>query len=112
MAELTENFSQNTVKSRAEFSHHFTDKKFLEEIPTQELQEAENLAKKEEKTGYIFTLSPPSVMAILKYCSDQKTREIFYHANSTVATSGEYDNKPLALKILQLRQQKVEILGL
>ncbi len=62
-------------------------------------------------TRYLFTADPTVMQAIAKYCSDPKIREDFSRANYTFASSGKYDNRPVVLEILQLKDQKAKLLG-
>ncbi|MBT4936704.1 M3 family metallopeptidase [Candidatus Peregrinibacteria bacterium] len=111
LAALSEKFSLHVIDSKKEFFHHLKSSDPLKEMPKEELLSAEKEAKNRKLKGFVFTLSPPSYMAIMKYCSDSKIRKIFYEKYHSIASSGKYDNRPLVLKMLTLRNEKAKILG-
>ncbi len=112
LSELAERFSLNVTDSRADFCKEIDDEAILAEMPESDLQAAQEEAKRRDlKSKYAFTLSPPSATAILRYCSSRELREEFHKANSTLATRDPWDNRPVALRILRLRQEKAQLLG-
>lgn len=111
LSELSTTFSNNAVDSRKEFLHHFASDEFLKEVPEHDMALGAEEAKKQEKDGWVFTLSPPSFMAIMRYCSSSDIRQKFWEANVQIASSGKHDNRPLVLEMLTLRQEKAVLLG-
>jgi oligopeptidase A len=47
----------------------------------------------------------------MKYCSDSSIRQHFYESRHKFATHGKYNNKPLILETLALREEKAQLLG-
>jgi len=47
----------------------------------------------------------------MKYCSDSSVRKHFYESRNSFATTGKYNNNPIILEILKLREQKAVLLG-
>jgi len=47
----------------------------------------------------------------MKYCNDSEVRKHFYEARHAFATTGKYNNKPVILHILRLREKKAKLLG-
>ncbi len=112
LSELSEKFSNNVIDSKAEFFYEIQDENILSEMPAEDMEAAKQEAqKRDSKAPFVFTLSPPSYTAIMRYCTDEKVREIFFKANNQVARSGDKDNRPIALKILELRQKKAELMS-
>lgn len=111
LAELSEKFSNNVLDSRKKFEFEFDNDESLAEMPAQDLAMAKAEAGRRDKKGWVFTLSPPSMIAVLKYCSDRDVRKKFFDANVQVATEGKDDNRGLVLEILDLRKKKAEVLG-
>lgn len=112
LSRLSQKFRNNIIDDKKRFFHEFVDKTSLEEVPQSELDLAAAEAKaRKSKASYVFTLSPPSLRAILKYCSDRSVRELFYRKSLMVACGGAYDNRPLVRKILRLRREKSKLLG-
>ncbi len=93
LAALAEQFSSNVIDDRERFAHHFTDKKSLTAMPAEDLAMAREEAKRRKKKGYVFTLSPPSYLAIMLYCSDAAVRKRFWLA-SIASQPGQYDTAP------------------
>lgn len=73
-----------------------------------ELKESESFSSCER---YLFDASASSYASIMKYCSDAEIRKRFYEARVSFASTGKYDNAPIILDILRLRNEKAEILG-
>ncbi len=111
LSELSQRFSNNILDSRKKFSYHFSSQESLKEMPESDLHAAATEAKERKKTGFVFTLSPPSYQAIMQYCTDSEIRKRFWQANVQIATKGKLDNRPLVLEILQLRKEKANLLG-
>lgn len=111
LSQLCERFGKNMTDSRAVFFHSFETDKALRELPPQDLALAAQEAKKRKLRGWVFTLSPPSHQAIMRYCTDRRMRRLFYEENGKVASRGKHDNRPVALRILALRREKALLLG-
>ena len=65
-----------------------------------------------EQGPWVITLDYPSYIPFMKYASNRSLREKVYRAFVTRASSGDLDNNPLIQRILQLRQEKAQLLGL
>ena len=112
MSELSDQFNNNTIDSKAEFFYEINDEADVEGIPEADKEMAKMEAgQRKSEAAYVFTLSPPSYLAIMRYCPNATIREAFHRANATVATSGKKDNRPLVLELLQLREEKAKLLG-
>jgi oligopeptidase A len=61
--------------------------------------------------GWRFTLQAPSYIAVMTYLNDRAIREQMWHAFASRATKGACDNRPLILRILELRREKAKLLG-
>ena len=111
LQECSTRFSHHVVDSRKAFSYHFSSDEYIREMPPEDLLRAKEEAEKQGKTGWIFSLSPPSYMSIMQYCSSSHIRKQFWMKNICLATSGSNDNRPLVLEILRLRKEKAHLLG-
>lgn len=111
LAELSEQFSNNVIDSRQKFHYCFKNLDSLADMPEQDLAMAAHEAEHCGEEGWVFTLSPPSLLAVMKYCSDQDVREKFYQEAMQIATKGEQDNRSLVAEILKLRRAKAELMG-
>ncbi len=64
-----------------------------------------------QKQWYLFDASQSSYGSVMKYCSESSVRKYFYESRNSFATTGKYNNNPLILEILKLREQKAKLLG-
>ncbi|PCI25048.1 hypothetical protein COB57_02375 [Candidatus Peregrinibacteria bacterium] len=108
---ISEKFSNNTLDDKKIFFHHCSDNTDISEIAKTDLDTAKQEAKERNLDGWVFTLSPPSYLAIQKECKNQGIRKLFYEKYHSVATSDTHSNKHLVLETLQLREQRAHILG-
>src|SRR5262249_41662382 len=53
----------------------------------------------------------PSYIALITYLDDASIRREVYHAYNVRATSGEFDNREIITRILDLRREKALLLG-
>ena len=108
---VTTRFSQNVLDASNEYEVLIEDEAALTGLPESAKAEARDSAKQKDKPGYRFTLQAPSLIAVLTYAADPALREKMWRAQSTLATEGAYDNRPLVAKILELRKEKAKLLG-
>jgi len=111
LSELSQKFSNNVVDSKKEFEYIIRDESSISQMPEDDKQAAKDRAQKDKVEWYLFDSSQGAYMSIMKYCSDSSVRKHFYEFRHKVATSGEHDNTPLILEILELRNRKAELLG-
>jgi len=108
---ITTRFSQNVLDSSNAFEILIEDEAALTGLPESAKAAAQDSAKAKEKSGYRFTLQAPSLIAVLTYAADAELRQRMWRAQSTVATHGQHDNRPIVAKILELRKEKATLLG-
>lgn len=112
ITKLSEKFENNVIDSRKEFYYEFFDDSSLLHLPESDLEEARKEARRRKsKAKFVFTLSPPSVQAVLKYCTNRSVRELFYKKNNSIAVEGKTDNRPVIQRVLHLRREKAKLLG-
>lgn len=111
LVKISEKFSNNVLDSRKEFYYCFADDKLFPEMPETDRQPAKDEAKRRGKDGYMFTLSPSSYGAVMKYCTDRTVRALFYKKANQVSSEGKLDNRKNILLLLKLRAQKAKLLG-
>lgn len=111
LALLSEKFTNNVLDDKKRFFYHFANDESLKEMPQEDMDSASEEAKRRKLKGFVFTLSPPSIQAILKFCPDANIRKKFWLKNSTVASKGKFDNRPVILDILRLKEEKAKLLG-
>ena len=90
-----------------------TDPAQLSGLPESNVQvAAEEAAERGYGTGHwVFTLHAPSRLPVLQYADSRDLREKMYKGYTSLASSGEYDNRPVINQILKLRSKKAKLLG-
>jgi oligopeptidase A len=111
LSELTSRYSQNVVQATGAYELIIEDAGRLRGLPEAALERAKEDATARGKTGYRFTLQAPSLIPVLTYAEDASLRKELYGAFEARATQGEFDNRPLILKILELRAEQARLLG-
>jgi peptidyl-dipeptidase Dcp len=72
---------------------------------------AEEAAARGYNGKWVLTLHSPCRLPVLQYADNRELREKIYKAYTTLASSGQYDNRPVINKILQARAKKAKLLG-
>ncbi|MCH2105866.1 MAG: M3 family metallopeptidase [Planctomycetes bacterium] len=118
LAELSTGFSNAVLDSRKAYELVITDAADAEGLPETLRQTAAASAKgagHEDATAdagpWRITLDGPSAGPFLMHSRNRDQREAVYRALVTVASEGEYDNKPRIERILTLRKEKAGLLG-
>jgi oligopeptidase A len=111
LSTLTTRFSENVLDSTNAFELVLDQESKLAGLPPSALAAARQSAARKGVEGWRFTLQAPSLTPLLMYLDDRFIREQVYRAHSTRATSGEFDNRPLIRRILELRREKARLLG-
>ncbi|HLH44680.1 MAG TPA: M3 family metallopeptidase [Bryobacteraceae bacterium] len=116
LAEATTKFSENVLDSTNAFELLITEEQRLKGLPPAAIAAARAAAEAKGRTGWRFTLQAPSYVAVMTYLDDASTREALYRAfNARATPSGPggaaHDNRPLIVRILDLRKQQANLLG-
>ncbi len=111
LTKLTTKYSENVLDATNAFELLITDEAKLAGLPPGAIEAARESAKRKDQDGWRFTLQMPSLLAVLTYLDDAAVREQVYHAQSTRASQGEYDNREIIAGILKLRREKAVLLG-
>lgn len=112
LSTLTLTFGKNVLADQNAYQLHITDKRNIEGLPQSALEAAADLAKSEEKEGWIFTLDFPSYFPFMKYAKNRKLRKELAIANGRKGfQDNENNNEKIAIKIAQLRFKRAKLLG-
>jgi len=118
LAELSTKFSNNVLDATKAFSLTLTTKEEIDGLPpslTSLAASSARAAGEENATAedgpWRITLDFPSFGPFVQYSTRRDLREKLYKAYISRASSGELDNAPLLERILQLRQEKAQLLG-
>jgi oligopeptidase A len=112
LTKLTTKFSENVLDATNAWELVVTDEAKLAGLPESARAEAKQSAERKQREGWRFTLQGPSVQAVLTYLDDRDIREQVWRAFHTRAASGEKDNREIIPRILELRREKAQLLGL
>lgn len=113
---LCNQFENHLLDATQAWKKHIQQETDLSGIPPHTLQEAIALAKKENQTGWLFSLEAPVYQAIMMYADNRTLRETFYHAYTTRASQlspsgAQWDNTQIMQDILKLRHEEATLLG-
>lgn len=112
LAILTVKFGQNVLKETNDYFLHLTDIQDLEGLPDSIVAMAQEEAKNRKLEGWVFTLHFPSYIPFLKYSKKRELRKEIYIASMQRAfKDNENNNEKIIHQIVELRQQKAELLG-
>jgi oligopeptidase A len=111
LSRITTLFRQNVLDATNEFELLVTDEDRLRGLPASAKEAARESALTKEQEGWRFTLQAPSFIPVMTYLDDAEIREQVFRAQSTLASSGEFDNRSLVAQILELRSEKARLLG-
>jgi len=111
LATLTTRFRQNVLDATNAFEIVIENEAQLAGLPESARKAARQNARSKKLEGWRFTLHAPSLIAVMTYLDDRRVREQMYRAQCTLATRGEFDNRPLLTRILRLRREKATLLG-
>lgn len=109
-SKLSFDFGNNLLDSQKEFFYIFEDDSSILELPQDVLKNAQNLASADWIKGFKFTSDHSSYINIMKYCTDSQVRKHFFDSRKQFASSWKFDNRPLILELLKLRQEQARLL--
>lgn len=116
LAELSSKFAENVLHATQGWTKLITSKKELAGIPAHAIALARQGAKQKNRKGWLFTLEPPSYIAVITYADNRKLREEMYRAYVTRASgqgpnAGRWDNGKIMEDILKYRTKLIKLLG-
>lgn len=114
LSQLSNQFEENLLDATASWSKCVSDKHDLQGLPDYIIASAEKAASAKNLSGYLLTLDHPSYFPLLTYADNRDLRELVYRAYITRASelaNPAFDNGPIMLKILTLRQELSQLLG-
>ena len=120
LGELSTKFSNNILESIKKYDFYINDDKFKEnmlEIPLYARELFSQNAKKKYKDStadngpWKISLDGPSIIPFLSHCPNSELREQVYKSYISKASSGEHNNLPLIKEILNLKEEKAQLLG-
>ncbi|WP_313089871.1 M3 family metallopeptidase [Chryseobacterium flavum] len=105
-------FGQNVLASTNDYFKHITQKEDLAGIPEAIIDQYAEEAKERNLEGWVVTLQYPSYIPFMTYAENRELRKELALANGKKSfDGGEFDNQNLIKELLNLKQQKAELLG-
>ena len=111
LTRLTTKFGENVLDSTNEFELIVSEEAELAGLPPTALASARESAERKGKKGWRFTLQAPDYFAIMTYLDNSAIRRHLYESFTVRAVSGDKNNRPLIVRILELRRAKARLLG-
>ena len=116
LSRLHTRFEENLLDATHGWARLVTDKSLLSGLPDTALELAAQSARRQDRSGWLFTLEYPSYAPVMMYADDRALRRELYTAYTTRASElgpngGQWDNGPLMVEILSLRQELAALLG-
>lgn len=109
---LSLQFSQNLLKENKAFELHITDEKQLDGLPETARSIAQQVAKDNNKEGWIFTLDHPSYSPFMTYSTQRELRKQMYMAKNTEGIhDNENNNLAICQRLINLRRELAQLLG-
>ena len=104
---LTTTYGQNLLNATNAFKLEITDPARLGGLT----EDFKNAIKVEGEDKWEVGLSRSFFEGFMSSAEDRELRQQLFDGYRTVASSGEYDNGPIAIKLAQLRAQRAELMG-
>ncbi|WP_405564576.1 M3 family metallopeptidase [Polaribacter sp. Asnod6-C07] len=112
LSKLSLQFGENVLAETNAFEMHLTNEEDVSGLPESVKEAASQLAKEQDKDGYIFTLQYPSYIPFLTYADNRELRKkMAIAAGKKAFQDNEFNNEKIVLEIVNLRQQRANLLG-
>lgn len=112
LSKLSLQFGENVLAETNAFEMHLTKEEEVSGLPDSVKEAASQLAKEQDKDGYIFTLQYPSYIPFLTYADNRDLRKkMAIAAGKKAFQNNEFNNEKIVLEIVTLRQQRANLLG-
>ncbi len=114
LSQLSSDFSNHVLDSTQAFFLPLNAQQ-LKGLPQSSIELLKQYGQQRELDQAVATLDIPSYLAIMTYAQDRDLREQLYNAYTTrasdLAADPQYDNAPVMVEILSLRQEMAKLLG-
>jgi oligopeptidase A len=111
LTQITTKFAENVLDSTNAFEMVLTDQADLAGLPPTAVASARESAQRKGLEGWRFTLQAPDYFAVMTYLDKSDIRRKIYEAFAVRATAGGRDNRPIIVRIIELRREKAALLG-
>ncbi|MCM1293218.1 MAG: M3 family metallopeptidase [Bacteroides sp.] len=111
LTDLYLKFNKNLLNATNAYQLVVDDASQLAGLPASSIAVAADEAKARGMEGkWVFTLHAPSRLPLLQYADNRDLRRKMYEAYTSLASSGQYDNRPVINEILKARTAKASLL--
>jgi oligopeptidase A len=113
-AALMAKFEENVLDATNAFVLYIDDAATLAGLPADVLDHARADAAADGRDGWKLTLRMPSYLPVIQYAEDRTLRETMYRAYTTRCSEfdqPEWNNAPLIVRLLELRDEEARLLG-
>ncbi len=111
LSQLTLKFGENVLAATNAYELHLKDDSRLAGLPESAKEAAAELAKTNNKEGFLFTLDYPSYIPFMTYVDDRELRKELSMAFGSKAFRDDYDNQDNVLQIATLRYERAQLIG-
>ncbi|HEX7856395.1 MAG TPA: M3 family metallopeptidase [Sphingobium sp.] len=116
LSQISNAFSSAVLDATQAWTRHITDEHELAGIPDSDKSILAAYARAAGVAGWLVTLQPASLNAVMTYAEDRMLRYDVYEAFGTRASdqgphAGFYDNGPRIAEIMALRREAASLLG-
>jgi oligopeptidase A len=112
LSKLSLLFGENVLAETNAFEMHLTKEEEIAGLPESVKEAAHQLAKENEKEGWIFTLDYPSYIPFMTYANKRELRKrLAIAAGKKAFQDNKFNNEEIVLNIVKLRHQRANLLG-
>jgi oligopeptidase A len=108
---ITTKFAENVLDSTNAFELVLSDEADLAGLPPTAIASARESAHNKGKEGWRFTLQEPDYLAVMKHLERSDLRRKVYEAYGVRGAGGDWDNRPILARIVELRRERAALLG-
>ena len=111
LTQITTKFGENVLDSTNAFELVLSNPADLAGLPPTAIASARESAERKGLEGWRFTLQAPDYFAVMTYLDQSAIRRRVYEAFSVRGTGGDWDNRPILARIVELRGERAALLG-
>ena len=112
LSTLSLQFGQHVLADTNAYELHVLEKNAIKGLNSQQLEEAQQVAKEKDKEGFVFTLHYPSYIPFMKYCENRILRkELFLAFGKRGFQDNDNNNEDIIKSIVSLREKRAKLTG-
>lgn len=111
LSKLSQKFSNQLLESSQAFRLNVDTPEALKGAPEWLIATAKSQAETDKTSGYALTLDMPIFISAMRFLEDRALRKAMWMGYSTRAMEGKDDNRPVAVRIANLRAKRAQLLG-